>query len=258
LGNIKPDPRPVSITTLKSKFLRPATTSNFECWIAPPQKVIDWFKAKSAAKFDFEWNNETLELINLNCIEATLPGSTFATTEINDDYTGVTERLPYRRQYDDRSDFTFIVDNSVDSGASNGNNLNNYRVIKFFELWKQYIAGEAISEGLYDPNYFYRMNYPDDYMAKQIIIDKFEKDYKSALRYSFLNAYPLAINSMPVSYESTQVLQCTVSFSYIRYAVTTKTLSGIPSTQDNFPAPPITSPYSEPVFPAPPTTTPQL
>jgi hypothetical protein len=211
---VKPNPSPVSIRDLKTKILRPATTSHFQCWFPPPINVINWFKSKNASRFSFDWNAVTQELISFNCIEASLPGSTLATTEINDDYTGVTERIPYRRLYDDRADFTFIVDNSF-----NGNNSSHYRVLKFFELWTEYIADEQISGGVNDPNYFYRMNYPDDYMAPYIIIDKFEKDYRALLRYKFLNAYPLVINSMPVSYESTQVLQCTISFSYIRYVI---------------------------------------
>lgn len=266
MNNSKPLPRPVSVSNLKTKFLRPATTSNFECWFYPPPEVVTWFKDKKKAGFNFDYDSETQELISLNCIEASLPGSTFATTEINDDYTGVTERIPYRRQYDDRADFTFLVDNSIDSKKGDAKNLNNYRVLKFFELWKQYIAGESISEGLYDPNYFYRMNYPVNYMAEKITIDKFEKDYISGLRYNFLNAYPLVINSIPVTYESTQLLQCTVSFSYIRYTLETLALKGIsvpntpaknlaaapPTIQgDTFPEPP-PPPSPASVFPAPP------
>jgi hypothetical protein len=240
----KPNPTPFTISDLKSKILRPATTSNFQCWFPPPVNVINWFKTKNKAGFSFDWNNVTQEIISLNCIEASLPGTTFATTEINDDYTGVTERIPYRRQYDDRADFTFIIDNSF-----NNNDSSHYRVLKFFELWKEYIANEQTSAGINDSNYFYRMNYPDDYMAPYIYIDKFEKDYKSVLRYKFINAYPLAINSIPVSYESTQVLQCNVSFSYIRYVMNTIPLSGLPVPN---------TPYATRNIPTPPSSTPPL
>jgi hypothetical protein len=271
--NFKPTPSKVPISVIKSKMLRPATTSNYECWFPPPDPVIKWFSQKRNSGFLFDWNETTQQILSFNCVEASLPGSTFATNEINDDYTGVTERIPYRRQYDDRSDFTFIIDNSFDN-----NNSSHYRVLKFFELWMQYISDESISGGVNDSNYFYRMNYPDDFMAPYIIVDKFEKDFESCLRYRFLNAYPLAVNSIPITYESTQVLKCTVSFSYIRYTIesfrlpgigrpntpysnsntfTTQGQSGIPATPD----PPSSSqlPLRDPGFvpslpPDPPTT----
>lgn len=235
------------MSDLKSKILRPATTSNYQCWFPPPTAVIKWIEEKKKAGIDLVLDLGTIELISLNCIDAALPGSTFATTEINDDYTGVTERLAYRRQYDDRAEFTFNIDNSL----SNGANATNYRVLLFFELWKQYIAAEEYgsegTSGLDDNNYFYRMNYPDDYRSPYIIINKFEKDFKgNYLEYRFLHAYPLAINSIPVSYESTQVLQCTVSFTFTRYVLRTR------ANTTSLPTPnqPISSRI--PTFPAPP------
>ena len=53
-------------------------------------------------------------------------------------------------------------------------------------------------------------------------VTKFEKDEGRPLHYSFYDAYPIAINSMPVSYESSQLLKCNVSFSYTRYLVNRK------------------------------------
>ena len=36
---------------------------------------------------------------------------------------------------------------------------------------------------------------------------------------NLLDAFPLAINSMPVSYDGSSLLKCSVSMSYIRYIV---------------------------------------
>ena len=41
----------------------------------------------------------------------------------------------------------------------------------------------------------------------------------NTLAYEFIRAFPLSIGSMPVSYESSSLLKCTVSLSYIRYVV---------------------------------------
>ena len=74
------------------------------------------------------------------------------------------------------------------------------------------------------------MNFPDDYKTDNLYITKFEKDYNSpqklgeelvprTLTYQFINAFPISINSMPVSYEGSDVLKCTVSFTYSRYVI---------------------------------------
>jgi hypothetical protein len=47
---------------------------------------------------------------------------------------------------------------------------------------------------------------------KEIILEEFT--------YQFINAYPISINSMPVSYDASQLLKCTVSFTYSRYVIT--------------------------------------
>lgn len=217
-----PSPKPRSLQQIKNALLRPALTSHYETYFnLPPdvKKFLDQkIKAGIAAKgYDAERNL-------LLCCEASLPGSSLATIEANNDYTGVTERHAYRRLYDDRADFTFYVD-------------HDYSVISLFEIWMQYIADEQISRsespGLNSPNYFYRFNYPDGTgeipanggkpgYRTEVYINKFEKDYEGrALTYKFLQAYPVSINSMPISYEGSQLLKCTVSFTYTRYVIET-------------------------------------
>jgi len=143
------------------------------------------------------------------CSETSLPGSNLATFEINNDRTGVTEKHVHRRIFDDRIDLTFYVDAGL------------YRPIRFFEDWMAYITnnGDTDSE-LNESSYNYRMRYPKDYMQEQgFVVRKFEKDHQNILEYEFVNTFPLAINSMPVSYDTSSLLKCTVSMSYIRYFV---------------------------------------
>ena len=68
-------------------------------------------------------------------------------------------------------------------------------------------------------NYDYRMKYPDSYVGTGLKVTKFEKDHQNLLQYEFIRTFPLAINSMPVSYDTSSLLKCTVSMSYIRYVV---------------------------------------
>ena len=200
-------PQPRSMSEIKSKLLNPALTSHFECSFNPPDSVRKWAESKqiSSAGAAYDWDT-----ISIHCSEASLPGSSLVTHEINNDFTGVTERFAYRRLYDDRADFTFYVD-------------HDYKVIRFFENWLSYIADEQIGKNFVGPDYFYRMNYPENYRSESLYIKKFERDYAgNHLQYQFLQAYPISINSMPVSYDSSNILKCTISFSYTRYFITTK------------------------------------
>ena len=202
------------LADLKATILQPALTSHFQCWFQPPgdanRGVVKWLNQRRDAGLGIPYaGNE--EFFSLSCCDATLPGSTLATHEINNDYTGVTERHAYRRQYDDRADFTFYVD-------------RNYYIIHLFENWMSYIVNERRSDGngflsVEKPNSSYRVQFPKDYQTT-IHINKFERDYRPGnLQYEFLNAFPISINSMPVSYNASELLKCTVSFSYSRYIV---------------------------------------
>ena len=200
-------PRVVRVSDIKANLLRPATTSHFEVEIPIIGPMGHW---RGVGKQD---------KIQLMCSDASLPGSNLATFDINNDRTGVTEKHVHRRVFDDRMDLSFYVDAGL------------YQPIKFFEEWMSYITNgrptsntrqqrAASEKELMDSSYDYRMRYPKDYMAEQgFRITKFEKDHLNPLTYEFVNAFPLAISSMPVSYDASSLLKCTVSMSYIRYVV---------------------------------------
>lgn len=202
-----PSPRKRSVSDVKSALLQPALTSHYELYLSLPQGGAGDFNNIMNSNGIFYSAEQTN--IQLACSEATLPGSSLATLEINNDYAGVTERHVYRRIYDDRIDLTFYVD-------------TKYTVIKLFETWMKYIVNESISAGengsSLDKNFFYTMRYPEEYQTEFSIV-KFERDYRSRLTYTFLKAYPISISSMPVSYDSSSLLKCTVSFTYSRYVV---------------------------------------
>jgi hypothetical protein len=206
-----------NIANIKANLLHPALTSHFEVKIPIPKGFSDnprYLTDNGLSGF----GGNKLDQLQLMCSEATLPGSNLATFDINDNFHGVTERHAYRRVYDDRIDLTFYVD------------ADNYIPIKYFETWMKYAVGESKAEGggklsSRKPNYFYRVNYPNLYMCEQgLKVIKFErgnrdnKSYSgSTLEYEFINSYPISIASMPVSYDSSSLLKCSVSFSYIRY-----------------------------------------
>ena len=197
-----------TVDQIKANLLRPALTSHFEVEIGVPRN------GEFTKFLQYNEVNYNQEQLNLLCSEATLPGSRLATLEINNDFTGVTERHAYRRVYDEGIDLTFYVD------------AKNYLPIRFFETWIKFIVDESIGKqtddknsGSRDPHYFYRVRYIEDYVASGLKVIKFERDYKSTLEYEFIRSFPTAVTSIPVSYDSSSLLKCTVTMTYIRYVL---------------------------------------
>ena len=186
----------------------------------------------------------------LNCCEASLPGSQFATSVNDNDHTGVTERRAYRRIFDERINLTFYVD------------AEDYLPIKYFEVWMNMISGEDLaSADIKSNSYNYRFRYPDDYVSDNLTVLKFEKDIITqkrrsnplediiniiagtdfgttqnittgrSIQYQFFRAFPIAVNSMPVSYEASQLLKCTVSMAYTRYSLNNVSLNNLPQAR---------------------------
>jgi hypothetical protein len=211
-SEIKPKVRKVA--DIKAKLLNPALTSHFDVQIPLPNGRV-----RAQLESIRPDGGEQQDALNIRCTNASLPGSNLATLELNNTYHGVTQRHAYRRVYDDRIDLEFLVD------------ADDYLPIRFFEKWIDSImlqtqGGEG-NESPISQSYNYRVSYSDDYVCPSgLKVIKFERTGKdgaytgSALEYTFVNAYPFTISSMPVSYDSSSLLKCTVSFSYLRYVIT--------------------------------------
>lgn len=204
-------PKHYKVSEIKQKLMRPAQTSVYMVEVLTNSKVNSFVANRGVDQIKHK------EMINLACCEASLPGSSLATHEVNNDYHGSTEKMVYRRIYDDTIDLTFYVD-------------YEYAVIKYFNGWMNYIVGEGnyfTSEQYKNPATFYRMQYPDgpDGYKSDIHLVKFEKDVsknspKPTLGYQFIKAFPINIVSTPISYDASDLLKITVSFSYVRYVMT--------------------------------------
>ena len=232
-------PNRKSLSDIKATILRPAMTSQYRVYIDFPNDVKFYMKAKGLAD---PQGGVLRGGLDFACSEASLPGSSLATLEQTSDRTGVTERHVHRRMFDDRIDLTFYVD------------AQNYLPIRAFEYWKEYItignsetlasAAEESTSKFAETNYFYRMNYPDFYALDQgFKVVKFERDFdgsfkgnsgvvngtQNGLTYNFVRSFPIAVASMPVSYDASSLLKCTVSMTYIRYFIT----NGVGDVSDN-------------------------
>ena len=102
-----PSPQRKSVSQVKASILQPAMTSHYELYLPLPNggNAGDFNKIMTSNGIFYSIDQPNIQL---SCSEATLPGSSLATLEINNDYTGVTERHAYRRSYDDRADLLLL------------------------------------------------------------------------------------------------------------------------------------------------------
>lgn len=202
-----PVPKKRSVALLKSTILNSAQTSHFEVNIIPNNNVRNWILLKSgsgkgsAATAGLNYYSTNL---NLSCHQATLPGVSFATHELNNKYSNNTVKTVYRKTFDQTTSFSFYVDKEYDT-------------LHFFENWMSYVMNE-INDADNQPKSSFRARYAEEYRSLVISITKFEKDYAGeVMTYNFLDAYPTSIDSMEVDYSGSQVLSVRVGFNYTRY-----------------------------------------
>ena len=208
-------PERLTLSDIKSRLLNVSQSSLYRLTLSVPQAVRNRLSLSSV-----DYDN-----ISLLCCEAALPGSSLTTHEVNNDYHGVTEKMAYRRMYDETLGFTFYVDRS-------------YKIVELMETWMNYISGMDDANLYKDPYVSYRMSYPNSY-KNNIYLTKFERDHfssqsnlvRTTLDYTFVQAFPLALTSMPVSYEGSDVLKCSVSFNFIRYVTQKSRSSSLKSAE---------------------------
>jgi len=207
---------------LITKLMHSATTSNYHLSINLPGPVKSYIEQKK--KVGIKGTN-LKERINLSCIDAKLPGSSFATHDVKSDFMGVSEKMAYRRMYDEQMAVSMIVD-------------PEYKTLHFFEGWMDYISGKEISERGDNNDYKnfrngFRMNYPDGdggYRQKNVIeLFKFEKNVseRQSIKYTMIEGFPISMDAMEISYGPTDLLRLTVNFSFVRYVTEPYTFSGV-------------------------------
>ena len=209
-----PGPKVFSMSDVKAKMGRYASTNFFHVFFTKPTKI-----GTNVTRYG---GDRYTNFIDIACLDASLPGSTFATHEATNDHMGITERHAYRRQFDGKIDFTFAID-------------REYTLIKFFEAWMGYIGGEA-SDGYQNHvrGRGYRVPFIQDYACEKFHLVKYEKDAMSVVKgnsptrltYTFVNAFPISIASMPISQGPTDLLTMTVTMDYQKYYITEVNGSG--------------------------------
>jgi len=107
-----------------------------------------------------------------------------------------------------------------------------YRTLKFLEHWMEFI-GSGSGEQPYKEGYYFRMRYPDEYKTSQTKIVKFDRNYVYELEYNFFGMFPIAMNSIPVTYGTSEILKVSASFFFDRYVSGKITSASVFGGNDN-------------------------
>ena len=195
-------PKYYPINTIRSRFQTVALDNKYQVFMEPNLNV---YNAAADVGISRRFVDEDL---GLYVSDAVLPGSSFADVEVSGDRQGITERMPFKRIYDDVT-LTFMVD-------------RRYKVLKYFEAWMQLINPLHGQVGGKANNQIMTLNYPKDYKCTMSVV-KFNKDYfRNGIGfayYCFVRSWPLSMSSNPVSYDSGSVLKLNVTFRYERYVM---------------------------------------
>ena len=190
--------RPRRISDFKPTFTNLAQTSHYQVIFGGlPLGVRQHLNVREV---NYRFITETSGLL---CSNAVLPGAALATAQVVGNYAGVTENMAHTKIFN-KINLEFYVD-------------NQYKSLKFLEHWIEFIANGS-GEDQSRKDYFFRMEYPDDYQAYQTKIIKFDRDYKEEMIYNFYGMFPQQLNSIPVKYEGSQVLKATATFMFDRYS----------------------------------------
>ena len=195
-----PAPRPRPISDILPRFQNVAQSSHYIVKFALPYSRtasgLRSFLRRKGVNDRF-----VAEDAGLLCSDAVLPGSALASIDTRGDFQGVVERFAHTRNFT-QIQLEFYVD-------------NEYKSMKFLEHWMEYITGA--NTNLTSDAYHFTLNYPETYKSNETKIVKFERDYNRFLEYRFIGLFPLALNSTRVSYQGSQVLKASASFSFDRY-----------------------------------------
>ena len=192
-----PAPRPRGISDILPKLQNVAQTSKFLVKFVLPRGECRSYLRKKGINDRFISDD-----VGLLCSDAVLPGSAMATVNTAGDYQGVVERFAHTRNFTEIN-FDFYVD-------------TEYKSLRFLEHWMEFISSGSGVDPSGD-SYYFKMRYPDEYKSNDTRIVKFEKNHFQFLEYRFVGLFPKAINSTRVSYQNSQVLKATATFSFDRY-----------------------------------------
>ena len=199
--------------------------------------------------FDNCYKGRRMELL---ASEANLPGTNMQVVQEVGSRQGVRERFASQRQYTDIS-VSFYVTHDYTSLRFFQEWINFMNPLYIGQIGQTFPNGQAQGyPNATDHNAFHRFRYPHQY-KRDIQITKFERDVNkgftggvdsglkewttdmdieeegkpiydssyipSVMSYNFVNAFPVSIQDIQLSFGAAQVLKVTIDFSYDRYFI---------------------------------------
>lgn len=208
----------VTMRNANAYFGRLATSNYYQFFISDgwvDRAGFPSYLSRSEVQQRYGINYKTFQqTLGLLCSGATLPASSYATSEIKDNFMGITQEFAHTRMYTD-IDVEFYID-------------RDYQVLGFFEAWMDYISGggeepQVATNNSFQRGYYRRMNYPDFYKTDGIYIKKFEKDWRTTgarnISYQLINAFPKSMSSIPISYGGAELLKVSLTLNYDRHII---------------------------------------
>ena len=190
--------RPRRISDFKPTFTNLAQTSHYQLIFGGlPTALRQHLNVRDV---NYRFITETSGLL---CSNAFLPGAALALSDIRGNYTGVVEKMAHTKIFTEIN-LEFYVD-------------REYKTLKFLEHWIEFIANGS-GEDQSRKDYFFRMEYPDDYKTYQTKLIKFDRDYKEEMIYNFYGMFPRQLSNISIKYENSEVLKANCLFTFDRYS----------------------------------------
>ena len=181
---------------------------------------IDWGPESKFSKKYYTDGDE--DIVHMMCDEAQLPNVQTATGQLSGRFLGeAAVQYPHSRLYTDVG-LGFLCDAKMIP-------------LKFFNYWYDWMFGDgrtvAANSGISgaesafpkNDNRVNRLKYQDDYAAKVKIIktepDGTASNNRAPVTYILENAYPYAIDAVPLSYGVSQITRVNVNFHYSRHTI---------------------------------------
>ena len=167
------------------------------------------------------YKNNHEDLIQMLCDEAQLPNVQTATGQMSGRYLGESAvQYAHSRMFTDVG-LGFLCDADL-------------MPIKFFNHWYSWIFGDeqkvtiddyesVVKESSLPVERVNRLKYPDEYTCSLYIMktepDNYAANGRIPITYILENAYPYAIDAVPLSYGASQITRVNVNFHYTRHTV---------------------------------------
>jgi len=185
--------------------------------MAKPQDFLDSIRRTGGpaipAKFEVEIPSKELERneLKFRCSQAVLPGMTAATSQYG---TGMPEKNnPYRPTFEDVTLGFYCTDGIGKEGLPERQFFDEWQQSIFINSDPDFIVKSRLNRSTTPRNWTWKVAYREDY-TRNIKITKLSQAGVANVEYILHNAFPVTISDTELNWESEEILQMEIVFSY--------------------------------------------